>query len=152
MTFKFQPVPEAELSTGGGYKDLKPGSATFKIVEATDRDKDGQPLVSRNGNYMLKIACRVTDSENNSGTLYDYIHDKVPWKINQLLKSVDRSVWYTSGSINPYELKGLFGQCVIKEEVTNFGKSMKISYYVERERAEIVNMQDESCDLGDIPF
>ena len=155
MTFKFEPLPESELKNAS-YKDLKPGIASFKIIAATDKDKDpidGSPipLISRNGTHMMKVSFNITDCENNNATLYDYFHDKVAWKIHGLLKCVDRSVWYNSGSINPSELVGLFGQCILKEETGPTGKNIRISSYIEREKQEMINNQDDS-DLGDIPF
>ena len=149
--FKFNPDPIDELS---GTK-LKEGSASFKIIDAADTDKQGFPMKSRAGNAMMKITFRVTDSSGNQGLLNDYFIATQPWKISKLLKAVSRSHWYNNGMLAPSDLKGLSGMCMLKSDPTpEYPENMKIGSYTERDQAETLNSNDSQdlSTLDDIPF
>ena len=93
---------------------LKPGPAAFVIKGAYDTAKDGGPLVSRNGNQLMKLLLACTDIEGKTGGVTAYILDSQPWKIHQLCVAIGNEGLYESGKIKPEDLIGKGGQCLIK--------------------------------------
>lgn len=150
--FKYQPLSDEELNI---KPKLRAGTAAFKVFEATDTDKLGYQLKSKNGNPMLKVTLQITDERGNKGFINDYFISTQPWKIKNLLKAVDRSHWYQSGNLAPSDLKNLIGQCILKEDSTpQYPDAIKIASYIEREKAESVNEPkfEDSSSLDEIPF
>lgn len=150
--FQFEPI-EQDDNVRLGSDNLRPGIAEFKIIEAYDTDNTGAPLVSKSGNAMLKIALRLKDCKGNDGVVYDYIVNSAQWKINQLCKSLGRPAWYKEGKINTASLKGLYGQCELKEDTYNGETRMKVDKYIIREKVEAANtIESQWPDDDEIPF
>jgi hypothetical protein len=137
---------------------LKEGPASFKIIDASDKDEYDLPLKTRDGkNSMLKVVLSITDCAGSKGVLYDYFPANLGWKIRALLKSVNRSTWVSSGQLAPSELKNLYGHCILKSDASpEYPDRVKVGSYTEREKIEAaVDARPQDLyedDLGDIPF
>lgn len=135
---------------------LKEGTASFKILDASDTDKNGYQLKSKSGNAMMKVTFSLKDSHGGHGVLSDYFLATQGWKIRNLLKAINRTHWYQGGALAPSDLKNLIGQCSLKNDPTpEYPENIKIASYIEIEKAESVNetrSQDLRNDIDDIPF
>jgi hypothetical protein len=150
--FKYEVLSEDQLKGSG---KLKEGTATFKIISADDKDKNGYVLTSKAGNEMMKVSYSVTDAFGSNGLLVDYFLANQSWKVAKLLDSVGKSDWYKQGSLIPANLRGLMGQCVLKKDSTpEYPDQVKIASYVDMSQVEsTANPQGNAGDdFDDIPF
>ena len=149
--FRYEPTDEE-----AERPKLREGIASFKILEASDTDKNGYQLKSKAGNPMMKVVFNLKDGFGGGGVISDYFLANQGWKIRNLLKAVNKSHWYQGGALAPSDLKDLVGQCNLKSDSTpEYPDRVKIASYIEREKAETVNeprSQDLRNDIDDIPF
>jgi hypothetical protein len=152
--FKYQVLSDAELHPN--QSKLKEGFATFKIIDANDKDKYNNVLTSKAGNQMMEVKFLLRDNLGNEGILKDYFLADQSWKIHKLLSAINKAHWYKSGALQASDLKNQVGQCMLKADPSpQYPEKVKIGSYVEQEQAETVNNQaprDPLDTLDDIPF
>lgn len=74
-------------SSGGNSRDLlTPEWYNFTIIEAYEKNKEGEDLVTRTGTPYQKLVCQEQESET---TLFHviFLDPESPWKVMHLLKA-----------------------------------------------------------------
>ena len=69
---------------------LQEGEGKFHIDAVID-EKNGEPMQDRHGNDMIKLVVNLTDSNNKTAKVYEYITGaaNMSWKIKQVLSAVN---------------------------------------------------------------
>lgn len=138
--FNFNPIPEEQLNKSS-WENIREGIVSFKIA---DISFDRGPM---------NITFQIKDNKGNTGRWFDDFYDHTQWKTLQLLKSVGRSSWYSTGKIDPEMLKGLEGQCEMKFKEYKGKTSLKISRYIEMEASQLANGEEANkWEDDDLPF
>ena len=110
---------------------LEPGWGYFQIQRVEDKKQDGSPLLSKNGNPMIKLSLMVVDTEGTSTRLYDWVTADTDWKISNLEDVFKISNLYQEGRFNKGLLAGKSGLCSMKtQNHPTYGESTSISMYV----------------------
>lgn len=158
MTFSFQWQDPSEMSA---FKVLAEGEGNFKVQHVYELDEQGRMLCSKkSGEQMIKVELMVTDSNNASSIVHDYILASQAWKLHNLCKAIGRVDVYEAakdGSLNCNKLLGEKGKCLIATDTPSdpkYNARSVIAKYLESEKApatkhantDYSNMQD------DVPF
>ena len=125
-------------------KLLTPGDATYIIEKAWDKDKAGNPLMSKAGNLMYKLKLNVTDTLNDTTEVWDYVVLSSDKKILSLLSSIADPTLikaYQNNQFSAQSLEGKKGKCSIKTDNHEiYGTKTVIGWYLEG------HVKDESVD------
>lgn len=136
---KFNPIDYDKKETSS----LQEGEAKYLVINSEE-------CVSKSGNEMLKIKLKITQENNGSSHIYDYLvsADNCVWKISSFCKSSSNEGIYKEGSLTPEKIKGWEGLCILKKETSeDYGDQIKISHYIEE-----ANKTNEQIKDDDLPF
>lgn len=99
MAFIFQPKTEEEILL---EKLLPSGEYNFEVIEAYDKDPNGNDLVSKNGNEMIKIKLAIFNQNNSVTRLFDYLVNSHNFslKIKHFCESIGLHELYRSGNLS----------------------------------------------------
>lgn len=149
---RFQVLSDEELEKK--KVKLKVGICSFEILKAEDHKTEA-------GNESIKLIVKVYDIEGNEATVFEYIGQNAQWKLKQLLSSIGKNDLYKSGDINPSDLEGGSGKCLVylnKDRSGQFKDSFKIKEYYPDEtgsnKAPVkkAELPVPTPDDDDIPF
>ncbi len=109
---------------GSCTKNILPqGEHIFEIVRAED-------LISKNNNAMLKLTLKV-EVNKEKFWIYDYLSEKIPWRIKNFMDAINMSQNYSLGEIVPEDCLGEKGKIkVVQEYSEEYGIQSVISYYI----------------------
>lgn len=142
-------------------KLLTPGEAQFEIEHVWDK-KEGKPLTSKAGNPMIRLKLLVTDSQGETGTVWDYVLLNTPNKITALLNAIGKSEWVerlNEQNLNVLELAGEKGHCTLKNDHhETYGTRTVIGWYLQKKLskkdttlAQQTDQYKENSDALQIP-
>lgn len=103
------------------FPKLTPGHATFMIEEATAETPEGEPLLSKAGDPMLKMVLQCEDKYGNKGRVWEYITGKAGWKIKQIGECIGIDIFTPAGILDPIVLLGKTGSLELIEEIGKEG-------------------------------
>ena len=83
----FQPKSEEEVKA---FTLLEKGIYPFRIIKAEDQ-------ISKSGNEMIKLTLLIWDKEGHTHTLYDYLLEKIAYKLRHFAECVDMLDKYNLG-------------------------------------------------------
>ena len=86
---KFTPRSDEEISAMG-FMDA--GMYRFTVLDATDQ-------ISKTGNHMIKLTLRVQDADGMMHTVYDYLLEKMEFKLKHFCKNTGLISKYDSGEL-----------------------------------------------------
>lgn len=111
FNFKYeeQPVQEVKITKN---PILEEGLGTFYVQES-------RPHTSKSGNECLKITMRLYDKHGTECWYSMYVMPNNPLRLKFLCASIGKSYLYNAnGVIDPDQLVGERGQCMIKTEIS----------------------------------
>jgi hypothetical protein len=108
------------------------GPAKFSVRMVYDKDREGQPLVSKStGQPMLKLELFVTDSRGTKAVVYEHLTRAMGWKVKAIGDCLSLpSIYNASGAFNPNLLVGKEGQCLLKIENSGYGDKCVVEKYL----------------------
>lgn len=146
---RFEPKTEAEVASGDLWQ---PGTYDFEISEATEE-------VSKAGNEMIKLKLLIYNEDGNRRVVFDYLMEKVPYKLRHCAVACGLQNKYESGVLTADDLIGHAGRCKIsirKDKTGQYPDQNQIAdYLVEEPRASQKRQSAPvvAADLDDeIPF
>lgn len=150
--FTFQYQDPEHLKGPLDPSKLKPGDASFRIINAYTTDKDGNTLLNAEKNPYMQVQLLITDSEGNEGLVYDRIFAHWPWQVKQFLESVRLDLLYKDEGFDTTLLTGCAGNCVITvKEVPGKGTYTNIKRYLVPETKAVAQTIEQAFD-DKIPF
>lgn len=121
---------------------LKAGDSRFLVKHAKNH-------ISKNGNESIMLTLMVTDCNEVSTTVWDYLTIKYPPKLKHFWDAIglDRSQ-----QLDEDICVGKYGKCITEYEISEqFGTKLKIKdYYSEKKTYK--NVDEEPFVDDDIPF
>lgn len=93
---KFEPKTEEEVQIAGL---LEPGTYAAEVVKA-------EAKVSKSGNDMIALTLRVFDGKGEKRLVYDWLLDKVEYKLRHFSASAGLLDRYQDGELSPGECEG----------------------------------------------
>ena len=138
------------------FPKVKVGWATYKVIQAYDKTKEGEPLQTRNGTDFIRLRC-----EDPAGARINYdlfLTEKAAWKIDNML--VAAGIHFSPGeeiSITPDTFEGAIFRGLIKE-ITEWPNIDKVAPVVETTEEAPVEAEEEPLqpldedEDTDVPF
>jgi hypothetical protein len=134
------------------YRLLKEGEGKFTVKNVFTTDKQGYPMLDKNGAMKLKLSLMVTDQDGSKSLVDDWLVGSYPSKIRDFALGVGiPGLYNASGVLDTDKLIGLGGNCVIKTETYNNKDSSKIAMYMVANHMAALSGKSEDID-DDIPF
>ncbi len=134
------------------YKILKEGEGKFVVKNIFTTDKQGYPMLDKNGAMKLKLSLMVTDEDGNKSLVDDWLVGSYPSKIRDFALGVGLPGLYNaSGVLDTDKLLDLSGSCIIKTETYNNKDSSKIAVYMVANHMTALSGKSEDLN-DDIPF
>lgn len=100
---QFAPKSEEEVKR----KLLEPGEADVEVLTASEE-------VSDKGNAMIKLKVKLYDSKGEQGTIYDYLMEKMAYKLRHAAYAFGLGHKYESGELEAEDFLGKSGRCKIR--------------------------------------
>ena len=100
---KFQPRTNEELAAMGLMPE---GKYEFTVFESEDQ-------ISKAGSEMIKLTLRVKDSEGTMHIIFDYLLEKMAWKLKHFCECTGLSSKYDSGDLSAIDCLDKTGVCEI---------------------------------------
>lgn len=100
---KFTPLTEEEIASSGLMED---GLYKFTVLEAED-------MVSKTGNDMIKLTLRVQDADGMMHKVFDYLLEKMKFKLRHFCEYTGLLDKYDSGNLTAADCIGKSGVCEI---------------------------------------
>lgn len=129
------------------FAKVKQGWNTYKVIQAYDKNKEGQPLQTRNGTDFIRLRC-----EDPAGARINYdlfLTEKAAWKIDNML--VAAGIHFSPGeeiSITPDTFEGATFRGLIKE-ITEWPNIDKVAPVVETAEEAPVEAQEGTSEAED---
>lgn len=96
---------------------LKPGMASFAVIDGYDKDREGNMLMSSTGNPMLKLVLMATDSTGDSGKILQYFTMAMGWRIGSFLECIGKRELNNPNALFKLDdVLGCEGKCVLKTD------------------------------------
>ena len=155
--FKFNYTENTEMERSNGAP-LIAGPASFKIIGCYSTNKEGAPLLDRDGDPKLNVSLSVTDSIGNQGIVYETLSKNTGWKISNILSALGLEMLYDkSGLLNPEDIVGGIGRCTLKMQAgTNgYADRMVIDKYLKADKQAVISRGSapiEEPDNDPLPF
>lgn len=139
---KFQPKSENEIVESNLWSD---GVYDFSFTTAEDK-------TSKNGNDMIAVKLSVYNSEGDSITVFDYLMEKMLFKLNHAAYSVGLGEKYEDGDLNAVDFEGRSGKLFLSRQPAQDGYPAKnvVKDYILPSGETNVDLAKELND--DVPF
>jgi hypothetical protein len=134
---KFTPKTDEQLSS----ENLLPeGIYPFEVAEASNQ-------TSKAGNPMIKLKLLVYH-EDSPRVIFDYIMEKMPFKLKHFCKVTDQLQRYNAGTLEAHDCAGKTGSVKIAiEEATGYpSKNVVQDYVLNQDQIDKVNGQTKMFD------
>lgn len=117
-------------------KLLSEGPGSFYVKWATNKAKDGTPLLSKAARIPMILVCLACkDMYGQDAEIYTYFSQNGSMFLYKLLDAIGIPVSYTAEVVmsDPSILVGRIGECMIDiEETEKWGKNNKVSTYIKK--------------------
>lgn len=126
---KFTPKSEQEIAE---ENLLTPGVYGFEIVDAED-------TTSKAGNDMIKLTVHVFAEDGSPVTIFDYLMEKVAYKLRHAAEACGLIGEYESGTLDAFDFKGKTGRCKIviqKDKSGQFPDKNGIADYIKSDAVQ----------------
>ena len=140
---RFTPKAEEELNT---FKLLPEGMYPFRVIKSED-------MLSNNGNDMIKITLLIFHGEGKTITIYDYLLEKLAYKLRHFCESVGILEKYQLGILEAHDCESREGYVHIKiekgkekPEGGNYPDKNVVKDYVTGEKKEYVDLNKLGVD------
>lgn len=128
---KFQPQSEEDIAESNL---ISPGDYPFEVTKATDK-------TSKNGNDMVELQINVTDNEDRTRGVFDYLVsiESMAYKIRHFAEAVGMLGNYEQGEMKADDMVGCAGKCRIAIQPAKDGYAAKnvVKDYLKRESAVV---------------
>lgn len=139
---KVTPKTEEEVSTN---KLCPEGDFQFEVVKATEK-------TSKSGNEMIEIVLKVWANDGEEYMVYDYLMDKVAYKIKHFCEATNLSDKYNKGIVTDQDCEYKTGMVRIKHQKDNRDTSI-MRHTVKDYLLSKGDKESDEFDGGDdIPF
>lgn len=133
---------------------LKSGKYEFFISGVITQDKDGNLLKTQIGNIYQKLRLSVLDKDGYSRYVYDPIFN--PKRLEQILRCIGSSALierYEQGALNPEDLIGTGGTCIIALRAGRHGYEDQnvVDCYIQKEIGILIRRAETSESFNTSP-
>lgn len=143
MSFNFTPHTEEEIAK---LSLLEKGNYQFEVRSSVQK-------VSKSGNDMIEIVLRIWDKSGKEHSLYDYLLEKMPYKIKHFCDSIGFSKQYESGKLFAEEFVGKCGEVkVYIEEKSGDSPKNRVADYMFNDSPKKLIETEEDFKDDDTPF
>jgi hypothetical protein len=147
---RFQPKSESEIQSMNLLQD---GVYPFEVVEAHDR-------ISKSGNDMIELKLKLWDSEGHERIIFDYLLEKMAYKLRHFAEISGLLDKYESGEINYLDCLHKTGNVEItiqkgqqKNEGGYYPDKNSVKDYVKKGNGLLISAPKKDDFLDDeIPF
>jgi len=87
---------------------LKAGKYDFTVSGVMRKDKNGNPLKTKNGNTYVKVKLSVIDSESESHNIYDTVFNKE--RVEQIVNSIGKEELKQQAQNKDFRVEDLVGE------------------------------------------
>lgn len=106
---RFNPLSEDELAS---QSLLEPGIYPFEVMAASEE-------ISKAGNEMIKIKINVFGPNGKQIHIYDYLIEKLQFKLRHFCEATGLLAKYESGKLSELDCEGKSGMVKIKIDAAN---------------------------------
>lgn len=125
---RFQPMTKDEIETGYLLPD---GLYDFEVTEATDQQ-------SKQGNDMLKLRLKVYKDNGGFVTVYDYLLEKMKYKLVHFCREAGLENRYESGELTAAECVGRTGKVyLVIERQEGYSPKNTVKDYGSIDKADV---------------
>lgn len=124
-----KPLTREESKAGDMIPD---GIYTFEVIDATDE-------ISKSGNDMIKLKLKVFTDDGRERTIFDYLLEKLPYKIAHFFDCIGKWDKYESGGFSADDCYGGSGEVKIytqKSKDPQYPDKSAVADYMLSEAAE----------------
>ena len=139
----FKPKSDQELARDSL---LEKGDYGFTVLEAEDK-------VSKNGNEMIEMKLEIFTDNGGSRVLFDWLMEKVPYKLKHFCDAVGLSDKYNAGTLKAIDCEGKSGTCaiIIKEDPSGqYQPKNSVRDYLVRSREETPAVSKSTSNRNDL--
>ena|ERR1700683_4256873 len=157
--FKFDYVKEEDLKPKVIL--LSEGQADFRIDKVHTIDKEGHPLVTKDGRSKISLQLTIKDSRGVRGVLYQDLTQAMAWMVKGLSDSLGMPKLYNVHGLDLNVIIGKTGKCMIKtKQSPGYDDKSVVHYFIAKGDAEDVKhyaaqqqqQHDDTDSIDDIPF
>jgi len=154
--FSFNSEEESKAKT-----ELTAGPANIEIIKVYDTNQDGRPLLSKNGNRMVRLLLKARDDMGGEGLINEYVPliPRMKWKAQQIVECFGMPEAFAKGELNTEALMKKKGRVLLKlDESPGYSPKIAVEQYIaavmiHSDTNSNVMPADTSSDFDDeIPF
>jgi hypothetical protein len=144
---------------------LKSGRYDFTVSEIMRKDRDGNPLKTKNGNTYIKVKLSVIDNDSELHNIYDVVFNKE--RVEQIVNSIGKDELKKQAKNKDFRVEDLVGEsgrCLtkIRKGKDGYNDQPAVDVYLKPETNKVyvpsdIEAQQQSFsvqgdDFDDVPF